>query len=413
MKNWSSCILLSVCWLASANVSVAQETGRPGSYELTLERALDIARERAPAVLAASERIGEARGQLIQASVLLRDNPVLDAGGGPRRGAARTSRDIELGLGQTFELGGKRSARIDAARAGVEQSVSAADDVTRRILHEVGVSYLRARHVEERLKIAGEIKQLTNEISQVARRKYDAGDVGILDVNLAELVFARFQVEVRNIEAARDRAISDLRVLLGLEPDVEVVIRGNLLDRKRYELVGLLESAPSRPDIMVIDAEIRQAEAEIRLGEARSWPDLGLRFGYMREEYADIYRGSLSLSLPLFDHGQGIEATGKAREASLRIEREAAENSTRARVRSEYKAYQTLIEAVEQFESGIPQLEQTDKLARKSYEAGAIHLGELLSMQREFVQSRVTYADLLLNAALAGIELEAEAGVLR
>jgi len=281
-------------------------------------------------------------------------------------------------------------------------------------MYEVGVSYLHARHVEERLKLADETRQLANEISQVARRKYDAGDVGILDVNLAELALARVQVEVRNLEADRDLALSDLRVLLGLEPDVEVVIRGNLLDRRRYELGELLNNASSRPDIRVLDAAIRQAEAEIRLGEARLWPDLGLRFGYMREEEADIYRGSISLSLPLFDHGQGIKATGKAREASLRIEREAAENSTRSRVRSAYEAYQKLIEAVESFErNGIPQLEQTNMLARRSYEAGAIPLGELLSMQREFVQVRITYADLLLNAALAGIELEAEAGVLR
>jgi hypothetical protein len=44
---------------------------------LTLEQTLDRARERAPLILAAQDRVEEARGRLLGAKVLLRDNPVL------------------------------------------------------------------------------------------------------------------------------------------------------------------------------------------------------------------------------------------------------------------------------------------------------------------------------------------------
>ena len=44
---------------------------------LSLEQALERARRRAPLILAAQDRIEEARGRLIGARVLLRDNPAL------------------------------------------------------------------------------------------------------------------------------------------------------------------------------------------------------------------------------------------------------------------------------------------------------------------------------------------------
>src|SRR5262245_37339271 len=53
--------------------------------ELSLEQALERALERAPRVLAAQARIDEARGRLVGASALFRDNPVVEASAGRRR----------------------------------------------------------------------------------------------------------------------------------------------------------------------------------------------------------------------------------------------------------------------------------------------------------------------------------------
>src|SRR5690348_3920154 len=85
---------------------------------LTFDGALERARQEAPAILAARLRPDEARGRLVGASVLLRENPVLDVTGGRRDSDRGISTDIETGLGQTFELGGQRRARIQGAQAG-------------------------------------------------------------------------------------------------------------------------------------------------------------------------------------------------------------------------------------------------------------------------------------------------------
>ena len=414
MARWSSCGLLLACVLVAARPASAQEAAGPQYHDLTLEQALALARTRAPAVRVTQARIGEARGRLVDAEVLLRSNPTLDVGGGPRIGPGGTSADVDIGVGQVFELGGQRSARIDAARAEVDAASATADDAWRRTLRDVAASFLRARYADERLRIANDTERLAAELYQVAQRRHEAGDVGVLDVKLAALTLARVQAEVRTVQVAREQALGDLRRLLGLEDDAAVSVSGDLLDRRRYVLAALLARAPNRADLRALDAAARQNDAEVRLGEAHAWPDLGLRLGYAREEDNDIALGTITLTLPFFDHGQGIEATSRARGEAARIERETIEAAVASDVRTAFDTYQRLLEAVEHFERyGLPQIEQSETLARRSYEAGAMQLGELLAIRRELIDARVTHADLLLRAALAGVELEAEAGVLQ
>ena len=68
---------------------------------LTYEQALERARSRAPLILAAQDRIEEARGRLLGAKVLLRDNPLLSFSGGPRYTPGSDLIDSEVGLSQS------------------------------------------------------------------------------------------------------------------------------------------------------------------------------------------------------------------------------------------------------------------------------------------------------------------------
>src|SRR4051812_47964425 len=90
-------------------------------HALTYEQALDRARRRAPLILAAQDRINEARGRLLGAKVLLRENSVLELSAGPRYREGSDLIDAEIGISQSFELGGRRRSRIAAAQADVDR----------------------------------------------------------------------------------------------------------------------------------------------------------------------------------------------------------------------------------------------------------------------------------------------------
>jgi outer membrane protein TolC len=61
----------------------------------------------------------------------------------------------------------------------------------------------------------------------------------------------------------------------------------------------------------------------------------------------------------------------------------------------------------------IPGLDENEQLTTRSFEVGQIGLPDLLLIRRETFDTRFQYLDALLEAALARIDLDASAGILR
>jgi cobalt-zinc-cadmium efflux system outer membrane protein len=61
----------------------------------------------------------------------------------------------------------------------------------------------------------------------------------------------------------------------------------------------------------------------------------------------------------------------------------------------------------------IPGLDENEQLTTRSFDVGQIGLPDLLLIRREILDTRFQYLDALLEAALARIDLDTSAGVLR
>ena len=395
-------------------VMLAPRIGAGEENSLTLDAALARARERAPAILSVRARIEEARGRLRGAQVLLRENPAIEALGGRRFSDHGDFLELDLGISQTFELGGRRSARIEGAEAAVAAQIADAQDATRKLLRDVGRAFVRALHAQERIRVMTANQGLMSELARAAQRRFEKGDIAVLDVNIARSAASRARAEVLASQAARENALGELRLLLGMPAEEALSIQGDLRDRRLYDLEALMTRAPERPDLRALQAETREAEAERHLGEGMRWPDLGLQAGYQREEGTNTVLGGMRLTLPVFSRGQEERAVGIARASRLRLEFEGTRRAVSVEIRTAFAAYQQEVAAVEELErNAIPAIDDNETLVRKSYEAGQISFPELLLIRRDSLDNRMAYLDRLLEAALAGIELEATAGVLR
>jgi cobalt-zinc-cadmium efflux system outer membrane protein len=179
-------------------------------------------------------------------------------------------------------------------------------------------------------------------------------------------------------------------------------------------LSALLRAAEQRPELRALEAGVQEAEAEAQLGRALGKPDYGVGVRYAREEGDDIVFGALTITLPVFSKGQEHQAVGVARAGRLRAELDAARRRVHVEVRSAHEAYSRRVAAVRVLETdAIPGLDENETLTARSFEAGQIGLPELLLIRRELLETRSQYLDALLDAALARIDLDSSAGVLR
>lgn len=400
-------LLLGVAaWSSSAS---AQEQPPP-IVEMTHDRALALARAQAPGLVAARARAREAEIEIEAASVW-RFNPQLSGAVGPRFRSGPTTVDGSASVKQWLEVGGQRGDRLDMARSGAAAGAARSEDAERRLLRDVSLAFISALYWDRRIQLAQESLHIAEAVARVATRRHEVGDVGGLEQTVSALAVARARTDADRARAYRTQAVGRVKALLGLSASTELVCRGDL--RQLGVSEPRVPEGAERADLRALKADIEQAEAQAALGRAGRVPNLAIGAGYAREESADIVQGTLTIALPVFDHGQGTTAVAEARGQRLHAELDATRRTATVEASTAEAMAQRLSQAARRFEQeGVETLERAQKLATASYEAGAIPLAELLAVRRELMQAKLDYTELLLGAATARAELAASRGAL-
>lgn len=402
MRTIAPCVLVCVF----ANVAAAQ--GRP----LTRSDVLTRARERAPDIVSARLAVEEARGRLAGAATRVQSNPEIDVALGNRHGTGARSTDFEFGVGQTFEPTSRRTARLAAANAAIDGGMADIERVTGLAVRDALAAYYRVLHANERIALLSTTLELTEAVYASADRRYRAGDIAVLDVNIARASVARVRAEREAAAATKTAALGELKQLLRMEGDFDVA--GSLEISSPFDLNAALQSAAARPELRSLEAGIQEVEADIRLSLTYTKPEYGLDARYSREGGDRIVLGGLKIALPVFSRGQEQRAVSTARAVRLRSDLEATRDRIQIEVRAAFDTFNRRQAAVRILEAGVlPGLEENVQLATRSFDVGQIGLTELLLIRREILDTRFQYLDALLEAALARTDLDASAGLLR
>lgn len=405
----SRCVCAAVLSMAPALVFA-----QPASTRLTLERVLASARAQAPDVLIADARITESRARLIGASVRFRENPMLDAAAGPRRSDRGTSTDLDIGFSHSFETGGQRSARILGAESAVASDTAAADDARRRALESAALAFFETAYAEQRAQLLVNVEEMASETLRIATRRYDAGDIAVLDVNLAKSALARARSSRLTAETERGLAAARLARLTGIPVSAAITTDVQLDTDRSADLARLRASVEDRPDLKALQARVEEAMATIRLGQGLRRPDLGLGIRAKREAGDTAIVAGFTVALPTFVNGQEERATGTAVAARLRLELDATRATAVGDLESLHAAYNTRREAAIAFEQeALPSALENELLAQRSFEEGELSLPDLLVVRRESLETRLEYLERLRDAAETAMMRDAAAGVLR
>jgi cobalt-zinc-cadmium efflux system outer membrane protein len=354
--------------------------------------------------------IEEAKGRLAGASARP-INPELGAAVGNRNGAVDRFTDYEISFSQPLEPGSRREARLASASAGIERTTATLDETTRQVLRAAAVAFYRALHANERIRLLTTAEELASRVRQTAERRFQAGDIAALDVNIARASLARVRSDRQSASAMAAAALGNLKALLRVDGDLQV--RGSLVDAEAVP-ANLVAAGLLRPEIKEVEAAIREAEADVELGRSFQKPEFGLGAQYARDEGDQVVSGGLRITLPMFSNGQELRATGLARASRLRSDLELMKTRIRLEIMAAEQAYALRRDAVRVLETeALPGVDENETLAARSFEVGQIGLPGLLLLRREILDTRFQHLDALLEAALARIDLLSSAGVLR
>src|SRR5215831_5113023 len=396
-----------------------------GSEELT--DFVDLAVRDNTDLTVARERVAQADARARQAGAAILPKVSLDANATYLSGHSKQGSGHELDwfamLSASYEVDfwGKNRATANAARLQAGASRAERDTVALTLLGGVAGEYFQVLALRERLAIARANRDAAQKILEAVQARYQAGVASPTELASQKAALYAAQILIADLEQLEMEARATLALLLGRPPE-HLEVRGKNLDSLREPVVaaGLpSELLTRRPDVVMAEANLRAAHANLGAARAAMFPSLTLTAAAGVQNPAlpatvltipgvgPSYSAIASLTQPIFDHGRlaAQRDEAQAKEQELLATYRAAIIASLVDVEKALAAVQHL-DAVREFQQGsVAESERASEGAQLRYERGSGDFLTLLESQRTLYAARDQYAQYRLARLQALVAL--------
>jgi len=359
-------------------------------------------------VAAARARLGQARADTDAAGLF--QNPALDASvsnyplgkTNPPGLPLRDSLIASVGLSQTFELG-KRGPRMTSAELREQAS---REDLTTTLLESVAdarTALAKVAWARERAAILDESLAASRRGLALEHTRLEHGDMSGNDFRRLELEDVALEADVARAHAELDASELDCAAVMRARCDLAEGW-GAVLDAAALlpaTLAPPAQAVTERPDLRSLALQQRSAETDAVLARRRAIPDVNVRLGYTQDQFTisgDMPRSlalTLTLPLPMFDHGQADEARAVARAKELSVQHDGRLVTLRAEAEGLVERSRTLDATLARLtDDALPKSAAVLESTEKALHQGQVALTDLLLARRTHLGLRLSVLDL-------------------
>ncbi len=262
----------------------------------------------------------------------------------------------------------------------------------------------------------------------VVNAKFQQGSVSEYDKISADVQMRSLKPSVVSAGNGVNLAMLQLKVLLGMESNIPVIVDGNLKD---YEMAMFTRQAQPQPaDIVGGNTTLRQLDMNydmlqrnLKLKYTNFMPNLALSFQFMYTSMSENWRVfdytwtpystvGLSLSIPLFKGGNFSQVKqAKLQLKQLDMTRINTERQLKMQAQSYLDNMAASTEQVVSNKEAVLQAEKGRTIAEKRYEVGRGTILELNSSEVALTQAQLTYNQSIYDYLVAKADLDLVMGV--
>ena len=267
-----------------------------------------------PSLLAGKLNIEESKAEEITA--YLRPNPSLALladqldpfPGGPKHGALAYLLSSAT-LSYLHERAHKRELRLESAQGATAIAISSQADLERNLLFNLRGAFVGTLEAKAVLRVARENLAYWDQVLDISRARFKAGDLAQVDLDRLELQRVQFESDLQTAEVnLRTAKIQLLMLLNDRTPTEQFDVTGpfDFTD----ELAVLEEfrrrAMENRPDLKAAQQAVDKAKTDHKLAVANGSTDPTFAFDVGRNPPIDQYIGvGVSIPLRIFDRNQG------------------------------------------------------------------------------------------------------------
>ncbi|MDP9902791.1 TolC family protein [Variovorax ginsengisoli] len=371
---------------------------------LTLATAIRTALGNHPELSAARREIEATEGARMQAGTF--QNPTLSA---EIEGVRSDTRTTAVLLSQPIELGGKRSARIEAAERAADVARLQLEVRQVELQAEVTAAFFAALIAQDRVQLAQGALDLAGKGSLAASHRVRAGKVSPIEETKAKVAEAGVRLEGLQAQGDLQTSVQQLRALMGRPPAFQVLDGDALMLPAARSAEAVEQRLADAPALRQARLQVQRFAALAALEQAKRMPDLTLTAGAMRDREAGRNQAVVGISVPLpfFDtnHGNIVEAL--RRQDKAEDELLAVELRLRAEAGAARQRHVTALAEVDALQKEIlPGARAAFDAATKGFEMGKFAYLDVLDAQRTLLQARSQHLRALAEAHRAATDLD-------
>lgn len=411
---------------ALASQYVNTETG------ITLAQAITHALAQEPTIRATRTEVDVAKGERQQAG--LHPNPTVTFMRQTEPGGTDSQSRVEMQW--PLDLF-RKAGRVGVAEERLQVAAQSVSDRERLLAADVRLKYGEVVAAVRDLSVSDDLVAATARQSDLLRARVDQGATPPLERNMVEVELRRLEAE-RLLQAGQvDRAVIELKRLLGMRANGPLQLRDTI-----EQLVALELDLPQRPDVATgaIRADVQEGEGRIRVADAQidrarregrfdlslvgsymrmdaGFPQLGLNaqgeLMRIRDSFHYLSVGAV-LTVPLFNRNQGEIASAQAERAGAAERLNATQLTAQAEIAAATARDARARSAIAVYKDRARDLaRQNLDVVTQTYELGRATVFDVLAEQRRYLDLEHAYSNALREAYEARTALRRALGDIR
>lgn len=401
-------VLLVTVWNAGA---VADEDNLfDGVQRLTSQQLLEAVLAHNPDIPAMEAAWEAAKAHVEQAESL--DDPVISYSIAPQTvGADGMDFGQKLSISQRLPWSGKRGLRGDVARFESDAAFAGIEQARLKLTEATRSAYAGWYFVHAAIRINGINKSLLQEFQKIAEIKYSAGRASKQDALRAEVEQVLLEHRDIVLERRRRDVLAQMNTLLQRLPDRPLPPPAGLPKTIPLPTVEQLRelALEHHPELRALAARTQASHHRERLAERNFYPDITLNAGYNSLWNEDEKRLTVGASINIPLQGKRHAAKDEARAMAISLD-----SQQRAKVSQLMGEVQRAVEKVRESEHVLslyqnrllPLAEENVETAQSDYEAGSGNFLDLISAEKNLMQTQLQREQALADyhRSLAALE---------
>ncbi len=395
MRNFTILVLLFVGSFCHPAVC---QTG------LTLQKALQNARENNPFLKSQALNVGMAQADIVTAG--LRPNPVLNNQSLQLLRSSHFAPETKMfnshnqqiwwQLTKTFQLPAQRNNKIEFAGKNAELSQKILRETERNLFLDVALKWLDVWALRKELDLLQLAQNNTDSLVLINRVRLKNQVITETDLVRTELLAGQYQMEMKSIELDYQNELINLQTILGEKTEVSIDTSD------RFEIFEsllnpdtLLAKSDDRSDVQAIKKSLETADANIKLQKSLALPQPELGFIYNPQNTIPYFGIFATIELPVFSRNQGEIQKSRIIKSQAEQDLTATRILVSTEIRTAQKSYQLNKRNVQNFNKLLGQAEKILSSVRYSYLRGGTSIIDLLEAHRSWLETRQQYFKIL------------------